>query len=357
MKTGFTPFLITLFVCFGLQSEGWGQIIELTPTDVGSGMADVFTTLPTDDPSLFGLSGSDVRVVDYDSDPNGNPLNAGLFLTNEYSSIGVTMNSIRIADDVYQGAASAPNATWHDSPQVYTFSVPVNAIGFVNTSPDQDLYEFYSGPDATGTLLYSFRDQDGQQQNFNIDRFVGVIAQPGETIGSIRVLNDDGNLEIDELIFQVSDVQTVTPETFSVTRGTYVSGDLPELANSDNSDLSAIRSTADIQSRVFIEFEASSLTPAPSAVELTLESAVFARSTVTQTLEAWDFSAGQWVELDSRSAARFTDSTVTIPLPGNPSSFVEAGTQTVRARVRYQSLNPRQRFSANVDQVQWAITN
>ncbi len=39
----------------------------------------------------------------------------------------------------------------------------------------------------------------------------------------------------------------VTPDSFSVTRGSYVSGGVVELAASDNADLSLRRATADIR--------------------------------------------------------------------------------------------------------------
>ncbi len=179
--------------------------IELTPTDVGSSNTTYFTTPPTVDPTLFfgPTLGTQAIRVNFDTAPDG-LLSNNLLITNEYASYGVTMNAIRISSTLYGGNlyGNPGFATNHDSPQVYTFTTPVIAVGIVNTSPDKDRIEFYAGPNATGTLLFAFNDQvDAASPNFNIDRFVGGIADSDVTIGSFRIINQSGNLELDELIF------------------------------------------------------------------------------------------------------------------------------------------------------------
>lgn len=147
----------------------------------------------------------------------------------------------------------------------------------------------------------------------------------------------------------------ITPGSFQVTRGTYASGRLGDLATSDNSDLSIRRAINDIQSRT--EFEVKSISPLanPASLEFTLEGAVFARSQVTQTIELYDYVASSWELLDSRNANRFSDTTVTVPATGNLSRFVEAGTMCMEARIRYRSANPRQQFSSNTDRTVWTV--
>src|SRR5690242_2275068 len=109
--------------------------IEVTPGDVGSSATNVFSTLPSADPALFGLTGADVRKVSFDQTPGGGPLAANQELTSEFASLGVEMNSIRIDTDVYEGPASPPNATEDNDPEIFTFTVPVVAVGIINTSP------------------------------------------------------------------------------------------------------------------------------------------------------------------------------------------------------------------------------
>ncbi|MEM9411369.1 MAG: hypothetical protein AAGA30_09665 [Planctomycetota bacterium] len=90
--------------------------IEMTPKNVGSLQERVFSTLPTTDPALFGIPGDNVHTVDFYFDPTGMPIPDESNLTNQYESVGVLMNNIRVDNVVYEGPASAPNATEDDAP-------------------------------------------------------------------------------------------------------------------------------------------------------------------------------------------------------------------------------------------------
>lgn len=196
--------LATLLISALLPSVAKAGItpIELTPTDVGSGNTSYFTTSPTADPTLFLTPGSNlVQRVDFNTAPDG-PLSEGGDVNTQYQSLGVLMNDIRITASIYGGNNyGAGYATEDDAPQVYTFTTPVVGVGIVNTSPDNDTVQFWSGPNGTGDLLHEFHDQEGMSPNFNIDRFVGGMADGGTRIGSFVVFNNSGDLELDELIF------------------------------------------------------------------------------------------------------------------------------------------------------------
>ena len=143
----------------------------------------------------------------------------------------------------------------------------------------------------------------------------------------------------------------------TVTRGVLSTGDSPELAFNDDMDVSIFRSNADIQSRTEFVAKGTSMFPAPSSIEITLEGSVFARSAVNQTLEIFDYQAGQWDELDVRAASRFTDSGFTVSVTDpDLSKYVEPGTNCVEARVRFESPAPRQRFASNTDHLIWVIS-
>lgn len=148
---------------------------------------------------------------------------------------------------------------------------------------------------------------------------------------------------------------TVTPDSFNVVNGNFISGGISELAASDNADLSVRRSNSDIQSRVFIEFKATSPSASPSGIEFVFEASVFARTNVVQTIDLYDYVAGTWESVDTSNAARFADSTVTVEATGDLTRFVESGSGCMEARVRFLSANARQRFTANIDQVSWTI--
>jgi hypothetical protein len=199
--------VLSLLAVAGPARNAYAQAaqIELTPTQVGSTSTSHFSTLPTANPAVFGLNGSDVRRVNFDQTPSGAAIPSGTLLTNHYASFGVTMNSIRVSNSVYEGPASPPNATFHNSGHVFTFTVPVVAAGIINTSPDRDFVELWTGPNRTGQRILQFRDQEpAPAPNFHIDRFVGGrVTAPGMTIGSMFVGNAAGDDELDELIFEV----------------------------------------------------------------------------------------------------------------------------------------------------------
>jgi RHS repeat-associated protein len=189
------------------SAEATLNFIELTPSDVGSASTTAFSTLPSEDAGLFGLNFTNVQSVNFDVDPYGNPIADGSFITTQYESLGLVMNNFQVSSSVYGGPASAPNTT--NTPAVpgevleFQFIVPVLAVGFINTSPDQDVMQFL---DSEGSVIFSTRDQDSQASpNFDIDRFLGVVADSSRPISSVRVINSDpngvGRLELDELVF------------------------------------------------------------------------------------------------------------------------------------------------------------
>ena len=207
MRTG-----ILVLACFLFASPAEPSIvqIELTPTDVGSLSATTFSTLPSESPDLFfGISFLDVRTVNFDLDEFGTPLPHLALVSTQYQGLGVTMNNIEVRSTVSGGPASPPNATFSgfdfaEERQIFDFIDPVAAVGFINTSPDTDLYEFF---DAAGSLLLSFRDGGGS----STDRFVGALADGGARIAQVVVTNHEAksDLELDELAFAVSEPATV----------------------------------------------------------------------------------------------------------------------------------------------------
>ena len=148
---------------------------------------------------------------------------------------------------------------------------------------------------------------------------------------------------------------SVEADTFNISRGTHVSGGVAELGNSDNADLSIQKATSDVQSQTEFEVKAVSPVASPSSLEVTLEGSVFARSQVDQTIELFDYVAGNWEHVDTRAATPFVDATITVSTTGDLSRFVEPGTFCIEARIRYQSPVSRQQFSSNTDQFIWVI--
>lgn len=147
----------------------------------------------------------------------------------------------------------------------------------------------------------------------------------------------------------------VVPSSLNVTRGNPSSESSRVLRLSDDADLSIVRSSTDIQS--VTEFELSAVVPfeTPSRMTITLEASVFARTPVFQTVELFDYVANDWEEVGGQSASRFIDSVMQVDISGDPTRFVEPSTMKVEARVRFQSANPRQSFSSNIDHFNWNV--
>lgn len=179
-----------------------------------------------------------------------------------------------------------------------------------------------------------------------------MLTQFGNVGVFVDYAGNDGN---DLVLYTELVPDVVLPDTWQVTRGTYVSGGIAELSNSDNQDVSIRRSNTDIQSRTEFEIKSFSTTANPTFMELELEGSVFARTNVRQFIELFNYDTGMYEQLDVRNASRFADSTTTVEVTGDLSRFVENGTNGMLARIRYLSDNPRQQFASNTDRFNWLI--
>jgi hypothetical protein len=169
-------------------------------------------------------------------------------------------------------------------------------------------------------------------------------------------LDNDGNIQAGEwLEIDLATVTTVPVESFQVTRGNLVAGGLAQLASSDNVDVSSSRAIGDIQSRVFLTFSGTSPAEFPASIQFSVESSVFARSQVNLAIDLYNFEIAGWEEVHAGVASQFMDSIVAVQATGDLSRFVQPVTNQIEARCRYESVNQRQQFTANVDHVFWEI--
>lgn len=145
------------------------------------------------------------------------------------------------------------------------------------------------------------------------------------------------------------------PSVLDVTRGNWVSGGIPEVIASDNSDLVVQRGVTSLSATTEIELTSVTSLNNPQSISLTVEAAVFASSEVRQTVEAFDFESNLWVEVSESAASRFSDSTVTVDINSNPGRFVDQATGQLKTRVRFHSPSRRLKFSSSIDLFQWTI--
>lgn len=165
---------------------------------------------------------------------------------------------------------------------------------------------------------------------------------------------------LDDVISGISDWPDVDVtgsfvNQFVLPAGQLVFGGLEDIEESDDLDLVARRSNSDLQSRVFIQVSATARVRDPDIFEFRLESAVFARGLVNQSIDLFNYRSEEWEQVDARPASRFVDNVVSVEPDGDLIRFVDPRDGTVQARVRYESPSPRQQFSVNIDQMIFSI--
>lgn len=197
-----------------------------------------------------------------------------------------------------------------------------------------------------------------------------VVSQRGDGVNFVVLFNkratysDSHASEITALMNETINRVTVWPEqdvTFSsivrfvIPNGEYAFGDVDDIGESDDRDIAVRRSNTDVSARVTIEVTANSRVGDPDIFQFRLESSVFARTPVLQYIDIFNYRTDDWEEVDRRVASRFVDRIANVEPPGDFISYVNPSSGEVRARVRYISDSPRQRFSANIDQMIFSI--
>ncbi|MEM7456353.1 MAG: hypothetical protein AAF456_18550 [Planctomycetota bacterium] len=145
------------------------------------------------------------------------------------------------------------------------------------------------------------------------------------------------------------------PRSFIVNRGIRRSGLFTELEEADNQDFVMERRATDIQAVTEVEFGATA-PPTSTSMSLTLESSVFARNVVNQSIQLFNYDTLSWETIDTRAASRFGDSRITVSPAGDHTRFINPADLRIFARVRYQSPSPRQQFSSSIDEFKWTFT-
>ena len=189
-----------------------------------------------------------------------------------------------------------------------------------------------------------------------IDASAYVGHQPGSVFLSSIQGNGAANAQLVVIVSPtVVEPMMVPVDSVAVVSGIQTGGSVADLVESDNVDLSIRRNSMQTAGVVEVEVKAFSPVTNPAFFEITVESAAFYRSAVVQSVELFDFEAGVFVEVDSRTASRFTDGVATASAAGDLLRFVEAGTACVTARIVYSSPDQRQAFSVAIDQISWTV--
>ena len=230
-----------------------------------------------------------------------------------------------------------------DNNDTYAVDYSLDGIAWTNLLTVLSSYgEISNGMDTFSTI-------SGSPEYVSQIDFAPVAAQ----FLRMYAVGGDSAYSIGE--FEAS-IGTVVPESLSITRGSYVSGSESDLQVSDDVDLSLHRNVVDIQSRTEFIVQSFAPTANPAMLGVQLEGSVFARSTVIESIELYNYMTGAWEVVYSEPASEFVDGVIWLMNSDDDlNRYVDQVTLAVEARIRYQSLNPRQRFTSNTDQFIWWI--
>jgi hypothetical protein len=169
----------------------------------------------------------------------------------------------------------------------------------------------------------------------------------------------DGLPEIVTANVRAGSVSFVTNTTWSapasarVLRGVLVSGGVLQARVSDDSHMTVRNGEAATTAHVMVEFAAQAPLFIPASITFTLE----AKATTTglvQRIDLFDWVAGSWVEVDARPAP-LVDQVVEVPVI-EPARFVNAGSRSMKARVRLKAEMPGvPSWALQVDRVAWTV--
>lgn len=149
----------------------------------------------------------------------------------------------------------------------------------------------------------------------------------------------------------------VNPTTYSIFRGTYVSGSINDAQLSDDAYLTVKRGFVANASEAPIQVDFFATAPGTIAQSMTLAVEASVNTVgLTQRIFAFNYDTATWVELDARSAT-MADQLVNVTINSNVASFIDPATKTVKLRytVKPGGFVPTQVWIAKFDAVSWTI--
>lgn len=151
---------------------------------------------------------------------------------------------------------------------------------------------------------------------------------------------------------------SVAPAIMTMERGQLFAGTVANLATSDDqrAEFRPGITFSSGEAPVRVKLEATSPIQVPGSMRLLVESHATAAG-MLQNVEAFDYVADDWVQVDSRNATVNTDGTIELDLT-NPSRFVDAAGE-MSARLSYRPTGPvfAYPWTARVDRFAWIVSN
>ena len=144
------------------------------------------------------------------------------------------------------------------------------------------------------------------------------------------------------------------PTSYSIYRGTYVSGDLSSLFTIDGNYLVVRRGVTLTAGEAPVSIVLSGTATNNPVTDLRLSLTAHANvSALSQKIEMYDYSAGAWVTVANRPVT--TSDSTQVGVGSNPGRFVQPGTNAVSARVSWTQTGPTPigGWSIWMDQIVW----
>ncbi len=151
--------------------------------------------------------------------------------------------------------------------------------------------------------------------------------------------------------------RAIAPTSYSMFRGSVISGNLASLQSSDNDRLvmrpGAVFSNAEPPIQVIVN--ATAPASSPSGFSFSLESNA-SIANAEQKISLWNFITDQYEVLDTRLATT-SDDTVNVNVTTNTSRFIQPLTMAIRARVSYRALGSTFVYPwlGRIDKAWWAF--
>jgi len=148
----------------------------------------------------------------------------------------------------------------------------------------------------------------------------------------------------------------VFPNTYTVTRGKWVSGNVGSLMSSDDDRLVVQMGpkVSFYDAPLDLQFDALCSTDQPSVLLLELESKANAQG-LLQYIEMFEWQSGQWVTLDVRPVST-TDETTQLNIP-TCWRFAKPGTGQMRLRYWVSNIGPVTipNWKVSIDKLAWDV--
>jgi len=232
------------------------------------------------------------------------------------------------------------------------------------SAPGQDVYSIYPGggyATLSGTSMATPHTSGLASLIWAYDR--GLAND--EVFEIIELTADDkgpagwdsrfgwGRINADRAI-EMADASLARFTSMTIDVGQLAGGTVNDLFASDDSKVTVRGNTLRTNRDIVMTVSGAAPLIAFNRLQILVEASVTIPN-LRQKVELYDHVAGAWVEVDDRPATT-TDSYATINITNNPARFLLPATNTVSARVTFDSTSAgARRWFANVDQLRAAL--